>query len=130
MTGAAHVQWAKALRSLATARSAYRDGDTDSAASRAYYAAFHAVTAHFALRGQLFKKHAHIRAALHRDLILTGVWFKEFGTDFDLLLRTRDIGDYNMAVYVDSDEALQAIEAAARIIDKVSESHPSIFTKD
>ncbi|MBI3923169.1 MAG: HEPN domain-containing protein [Armatimonadetes bacterium] len=43
----------------------------DDAASRAYYAAFHAVSALFATRGQVFSKHTAVRAAVHRDLVHT-----------------------------------------------------------
>jgi len=43
-------QWAKSTRALAAAR-AIVETDPDSAASRAYYAAFHGVTAVLATRG-------------------------------------------------------------------------------
>ncbi|MFM7521580.1 MAG: HEPN domain-containing protein [Planctomycetota bacterium] len=56
-------QWTKAMRSLAAAE-ATLDTDPDSAASRAYYAAFHGVTATLAGRGMEFTKHAAVRAAL------------------------------------------------------------------
>ncbi|MBM3954939.1 MAG: HEPN domain-containing protein [Planctomycetes bacterium] len=56
-------QWTKAMRSLAAAE-ATLDTDPDSAASRAYYAAFHGVTATLAGRGMEFTKHTAVRAAL------------------------------------------------------------------
>ena len=68
--------------------------DPESAASRAYYAAFHALTALFALRGQSFKKHAALRAALHKDLIKSGEWPMERGKDYDLLTELRENSDY------------------------------------
>jgi len=64
-------QWAKSKRSLAAAE-ATLDTDPDSAASRAYYAAFHGVTAVLAWRGMEFTKNTAVRAALHRDLIQSG----------------------------------------------------------
>ena len=42
-------------------------------ASRAYYAAFHGVTAVLAGRGMEFTKHTAVRAALQRDLIQAGL---------------------------------------------------------
>jgi uncharacterized protein (UPF0332 family) len=54
-------QWAKSKRSLAAAE-ATLDTDPDSAASRAYYAAFHGVTAVLAGRGMEFTKHTAVRA--------------------------------------------------------------------
>lgn len=63
----AAAEWQRAQRTLVSAKQ-LAESDPDSAASRAYYAAFHALTAFFALRGRTFSKHAAIRAALHRDL--------------------------------------------------------------
>ena len=62
----ATVEWDRAHRALASAGQ-LAETDPDSAASRAYYAAFHALTALFALRNQTFSKHSAIRAALHRE---------------------------------------------------------------
>ncbi|MFQ6034407.1 MAG: HEPN domain-containing protein [Sedimentisphaerales bacterium] len=67
------TEWQRALRTLVSARQLLSTGP-DSAASRAYYAAFHALTALFALRGQTFSKHTAIRTALHRELIRSGQW--------------------------------------------------------
>jgi len=53
------TEWQRAVRALETAEHAVRT-DPDSAVSRAYYAAFHALTALFALRGQSFTKHTAI----------------------------------------------------------------------
>ena len=47
----AAMEWQRALRALDSAKKLV-DTDTDSVASRAYYASFHAVTALFALQGQ------------------------------------------------------------------------------
>ena len=48
----AAAEWQRARRTLASGSELW-ETDPDSAASRAYYAAFHAVTALFALRGQI-----------------------------------------------------------------------------
>ena len=70
-------QWTKAARSLAAAQ-AILATDPDSSASRAYYAAFHGVTAVLAGRGMEFTKHTAVRAALHRDLIQAGLLSADF----------------------------------------------------
>ena len=70
-------QWTKATRSLAAAQ-AILATDPDSSASRAYYAAFHGVTTVLAGRGMEFTKHTAVRAALHRDLIQTGLLSADF----------------------------------------------------
>jgi uncharacterized protein len=69
----AQSEWQRARRIIQTA-SMLVETDPESAASRAYYAAFHALTALFALRGTSFKKHAALRGALHKDLIKSGEW--------------------------------------------------------
>ena len=67
-------QWTKSMRSIAAAE-AILETDPDSAASRAYDAAFHGVTAVLAGRGMEFTKRTAVRAALHRDLIQSGAIF-------------------------------------------------------
>jgi uncharacterized protein (UPF0332 family) len=86
-------QWAKAARSL-TAAQAILATDPDSAASRAYYAAFHGVTAVLAGRGMEFTKHTAVRAALHRDLIQAGLLPADLGQDYDFLIDLRETADY------------------------------------
>lgn len=92
------------------------ESDPESATPRAYYAAFHALTAVFALRGQSFNKHAALRGALHKDLIKTGQWPVELGKDYDFLVDLREIGDYGGVARVSEQDARRAVEAAQRIV--------------
>jgi len=117
--------WERALEALKTA-----EGDLsvspDAAASRAYYAAFYAVSALFALEGRDFSKHTQVRAAVHRDLVKTGRWPRERGEDFSFLLRLRETGDYGGSVHVSEGEAREATTAASRILDLVRTTHPEL----
>jgi len=108
-------QWQRARRIIQTS-SMLVESDPESAASRAYYAAFHALTALFALRGQSFKKHTALRAALHRDLIKSGEWPRERGKDYDLLTELREASDYGEMARIIDQDARRAVEAAQRII--------------
>ena len=90
--------------------------DPESAVSRAYYAAFHAVTAVFALRGRSFTKHFALRAAVHKDLVKSGEWSVEVGKDYDLVMSLRQTSDYAGTARVSEGNARQAVEAAQRII--------------
>jgi uncharacterized protein (UPF0332 family) len=90
--------------------------DPESAVSRAYYAAFHAVTALFALRDRSFIRHSALRAAVHKDLVKTGEWTAELGKDYDLLMSLRQTGDYAGTAPVSEENARHAVEAAQRII--------------
>ena len=87
--------------------------DPESAVSRAYYAAFHAVTAVFALHGRSFTKHSTLRAAVHKDLVKTGEWSVELGKDYDLVISLRQTGDYGGIAYVSEENARRACGGGA-----------------
>jgi uncharacterized protein len=111
----ARSQWQRAQRVIRTAAGLIAS-DPESAASRAYYAAFHALTALFALPGQSFKKHAALRAALHKDLIKSSESPMERGKDYDLLTELRETSDYAEVARVAEQDARRAVEAAQRIV--------------
>lgn len=54
----ARMEWDRALEAFRSARLLVAHGGFDSAASRAYYAAFHGVTALFALEERVSTKHS------------------------------------------------------------------------
>jgi uncharacterized protein (UPF0332 family) len=62
----------------------------DAAASSAYYAAFYAVSAHFALKGKTFRKHTAVETAVHRDLVRAGIWPADLGEGFSDLVEMRE----------------------------------------
>lgn len=121
----AAAEWERANRNLDSGRK-LMDTDPDSAASRAYYAAFHAVTALFALRGQTFSKHAALRAALHRDLVRTGHWKPELGRAYDFLMDIRETGDYGGLAKVSPGDAGMALERASDILQAVRAMCPDL----
>ncbi len=125
MKAFATAEWRRAHRTLASCRQLAAT-DPDSAASRAYYAAFHALTALFALRGQSFSRHTALRAALHRELIRNGSWAPELGSDFDFLMELRETGDYGGLSQVTSDDADSAATKAQRIIEAVGQACPEL----
>ena len=98
----------------------------DDAASRAYYAAFHAVSAGFAASGRTFTRHTAVRAAVHRDLVKPGVWPVALGADFDAIWELRDLGDYGGTHHVELEDAEAAITAARRIMAAVLSRHPEL----
>jgi len=119
MNDFAAAEWTRAERALCSAGK-LAEADPDSAASRAYYAAFHALTAAFALRGQTFSKHSGLRAALHRDLIRQGDLPVEAGKDYDFLMDLRETGDYGGLQAVTPDSARAAVEKASQFLDSVA----------
>lgn len=68
MNPEAAALWDRAQKAVASAR-ALVETDADGAASRAYYAAFYAVSALFSVEGKAFTKHTAVAAAVHRDLV-------------------------------------------------------------
>jgi len=122
----ARDEWQRASRALQTARLLVTT-DPDAAASRAYYAAFYAVTALFALRGQTFTKHSALRAAVHRDLVKAGGWSVELGKDYDEVMSLRETGDYGgSGERVTEDNARRAVECAKRILAACQQSCPEL----
>ena len=98
-----------------------------SIANRCYYAAFHAISALFALEGRSFRTHAGVHHAMNRDLVKTGKWSSDLGTEYNFLLKVRRKGDYGGGMFVDQDEASHACESARRILHAVHEASPDIF---
>ncbi|MDD5308983.1 MAG: HEPN domain-containing protein [Deltaproteobacteria bacterium] len=108
MTLEARDLWQRAETSLKAAR-ALLSIDPDSAASRAYYAAFHGVCALFCSEDKTFTKHSAVLAAVHRDLVNTGRWSKELGADYSSLQVLRQIGDYGGDSHVDAHGAERSV---------------------
>jgi uncharacterized protein (UPF0332 family) len=118
MSTVARELWDRARKTLESAQ-ALLLSDPDNAASRAYYAAFHAVSALFALEDRVFTSHAALNAAVHRDLVKTGRWPRDLGADYSLLQVVRQVGDYGGPSHVSAGDADKAIRAASRIVEAV-----------
>lgn len=121
------TEWDRAREAFRDAQLLFTNNGFDSAASRAYYAVFHALTALFALEGRTFTKHSALEAAVHRDLVKTGKWPTELGRDFTFCLDLRSVSDYGTEVRVEGKQAADAIEAARRILLAVQDALPVNF---
>jgi len=120
--------WSRAVKALSVAR--HLQGlDADATASRAYYAAFYAVSARFLLDGKFFRRHSAVEAAVHRDLVKPGVWPEELGTGYSRLSQLRARGDYGGGKHVSPEDAVEAVEIAARVLRMVSDAHPRAFAR-
>ena len=119
--------WERAKKALHAARSNLVI-DLDTVASRAYYAAFYAVSARFALEGKTFKKHSAVQAAVHRDLVKPGLWHERLGEGYTQLMKLRYTGDYGVGQRVLSEDAEEAVNTADKILRAIVELKPEVFT--
>jgi uncharacterized protein len=118
--------WERAVTTLGAAKMTI-SFHQDTAANRAYYAAFHAVSALFADENKYFKKHTGLRSAVHKELVNTGRWTPDMGDDYDELMKLRDVADYGATKHVLKEDAEEAIIRAERIVMAVHEAKPDIF---
>ena len=118
--------WGRAKEALATA-SHDLPVSPDAAASRAYYAAFNAVSALLAFRGRTFSKHSAVEAAVHRDLVKGGKWPAELGKDYSHLVGLRETGNYGGGQHVSAKDAKDAIARAHRILQAVRQAGGADF---
>ncbi len=121
--------WERAISTLENAKANLKLSP-DTAANRAYYAAFFAVSALFASEGNLFTKHSGVRSAVHKELINTGRWSNSLGNDYDALIDMREIADYGVIKHTEQDAAEDAINASERIIGAVNSIRHDIFRLD
>ena len=123
MNAQAETFWGRARDSLKAAE-LLLPNHPDAAASRAYYAAFYAVSALFALRGRDFSKHTAVEAAVHRDLVRPGLWEERLGQAYSELVRFRQRGDYGGPLHVTLSEAQESLRLAQDILAAVHGAHP------
>lgn len=107
---------AKAERMLQAADASLKDGFVESAASRSYYAAFHAIQALLKSIDLTYSKHAGVIAAFHREFIKTGIFPPDFGRALTRLAKHRDIGDYSYLWELEPDHVKEDIYKAEQIL--------------
>lgn len=111
--------WKMAEETLQSARMEYGAGLLHSAINRAYYAVFYATTAALVERSLRFKKHAGVRAALHRELVKTGLLPEETGALYDRLFEDRQHGDYMALTEFEPEYVKEKIEGAAVFLSAI-----------
>jgi uncharacterized protein (UPF0332 family) len=102
--------------------------DPDASSSRAYYAAFYAVSALLASEGQSYSKHTAVERAVHRDLVKSGKISVEAGAAFSWLANLRYTADYGGSEHAESGDAGQAVEKAGLVLKAIRETAPNVFS--
>ncbi len=105
---------AKAHEKLRVAELLLQAHAWDDAASRAYYAAYHAVSALHLSRGNSFSSHARSIGQFNKDFVQTGIFPREYTAILSRLFEDRQSGDYDVVDAISEDEArLDVTDAAA-----------------
>jgi len=89
------------------------------ASSRAYYAAFHAISAALLSRGETYSRHGQVLGAFNRAFVHTGLLPREFTGLLTRLFENRQSGDYDVLPGVTETEARRDIADAQRIVEAV-----------
>ena len=119
--------WKRASKALETAKGWVKI-DPDAACSRAYYAAFYAVSALLLIEGKSYKRHTAVEVAVHRDLVQAGRWDESLGKAYTSLRTARATGDYGGTQHLSAEQAAKAWDRATRVLVAVHEQKPEFFT--
>lgn len=111
------AHWERAQQAIQAACTLCDAGLFDDAASRAYYAAFHAASAALMAHGLSFKKHGAIIGAVHKQFVHTGVVAVETGKWLTWLFELRSVGDYGEIIHVGEDQARLALNRARNLLE-------------
>ena len=101
---------------LAESRYALDGGFFRLVRSRAYYACFHAATAVFAARGESFRKHTGLLAAIDTQFVKTGLLPVECSSLMRSLYRSSLQSDYGDTAPTTKADATLALANAERVV--------------
>ena len=91
------------------------------AMSRIYFACFYATSAALLIEGRHFVKHAGVRAALHRELVLPGHLAASWGGFYDEMFDARHHADYGMFVEFDDETVAQRLNQGRGFVSEITE---------
>ncbi|MBM4047336.1 MAG: HEPN domain-containing protein [Planctomycetes bacterium] len=101
---------------LKSARILLEAGQWRDAASRAYYCAFHAVTAVLLSKGLSFSSHGQTLGAFNREFVKTGLFPREYGARLGKMERDRQAGDYRATSPIADTVAKEDVAMAADVL--------------
>ena len=91
----------KADESYQAALLLYENGFASDAISKAYYAAFYAVSALLIKKELNPKTHSGAKSLFHKEFVFTGIVSKQFANTYDFLLAKRFEADYENFANID-----------------------------
>ena len=99
----------RAEQSIQAAKELARQGYSDFAAARAYYAAFYGAVAVLLDEGLDFGKHSGVIASIHQRFVKTGRLSRKHGKDLNWPFEIRNVGDYGGAAHVSQTQAQEVL---------------------
>lgn len=106
----------KAKGKLAAARRELKMGTPEEAVSRAYYAAFHAISAVLASQGFSFSSHAQTIGGFNAHFVRTGLFPKDTNRILHRLFENRQTADYDWTTVVERASAQRDVKDAAALV--------------
>ena len=106
----------KAHEKLAAAQRELSGGFYGEAASRAYYAVFHALSAVLATQGLSFSSHSQTIGGFNKHFVKTATFPQDTTRKLQRLFEDRQIADYDWINTVDAETAEEDVKAAEDIV--------------
>ncbi len=106
----------KTEQALAAARREHAAGDLALAINRVYYACFHALSAVLLSRGLAFGRHAGVRAAMHKYLVLPQELSVGLGRFYDEAFADRQSADYTTLAHFEAVPVAEKIRKAEAFV--------------
>ncbi|HUT52298.1 MAG TPA: HEPN domain-containing protein [bacterium] len=111
----------KAEHKLASAQREFEMGFVSDSASRAYYAAYHAISAVLAHHGLTFSSHAQLLGAFNRGFVKTGIFPPDTFKKLQRMFLDRNIADYQISKTVSRQVAEKDIANAKLLVEACRE---------
>lgn len=117
----------KAYECLKSAKLLQEAEDYTSAASRSYYAIFHAMRSVMALDGEDRKKHSGVVAYFQEHYIKTNIFEKEYSYIIKNAFLVRQESDYEDFYIISKEEAVSQYENAKRFVAEIEKYVTSLI---
>jgi len=111
----------KSKDSMEVARDLHKNGHYNDAASKSYYAVFHALQAILLSKSLSFSKHSGVLSGFNQEFIYKKIFAQDFYTKIVRLFKDRQIGDYEYEKAIDAKSSQEDVNDAEMIILAIEE---------
>lgn len=111
----------KGRDSLNVAKQLHKQNHFNEAASRTYYAVFHALQAILLTKNLSFSKHSAVLSAFNKEFVHRGVFSKDFNVKIIRIFKDRQVGDYAYERAVSRESSEADVTDAEMIMNAIEE---------